>query len=150
MLDITEPDSKPEPEIKEKPADKPKAATKIAVTEHVDEEPASAPKVPKKATKKPVAIAITHDDEKPAPEESPTDSELSAAIEETNKELAEKAGTAPVVAKEKEPQKPKKLTITHFEEPEPATEVPAEPEPVPDETVEETETVTETAPEVTT
>lgn len=114
MLDITAPEPSPEEqkpsEVTETPAPK---STKITIADSSEEIP-SAPAVPsKKTAKKVVPVTDSAVQEEPVvPEAEPTSSpELAAAIEETNKELAEQTGTAPLL-----PKNSKKVLITHFDE----------------------------------
>lgn len=95
----------------------------VNVPDAAPESPAAVP-----AEKKTVSISITHDDEpseKPAakPKKATTKSEVAAAAEALNEQLASEVGTAPLL--EAAPAKPKKITITHNDEqPEPAVELP--------------------------
>jgi hypothetical protein len=113
MLDVNATEAAPEIEqlVETTQPALPKS-TKISVT-HDAEEAASAPAVPtKKSAKKAIAANQAEESITAADQEAPIDTELAAAIEETNKELAE-AATAPLV----EPKTSKKVVITHFEEP---------------------------------
>jgi hypothetical protein len=127
MLDVNVPEGaeKIEPAI-EAPAEKPPKSTKITIAD-IPEEPPTAPAVStKKSAKK--AITVTHDEDAGPEivEAAAEDAELVAAIEETNKALAEVA-TAPLV--ETPPKNSKKVLITHFEEStENSEEAAAEPE----------------------
>ncbi len=109
MLDVTVPD---EPETE-------------AASTAGQSSPASAPEVKgKSGQKSPIAISVTSsDDDAPTDaKESPDNTDLVAAIEETNKQLAaQQTPSAPLVT----PTKPgKKLTITHFDdEPEKSEDV---------------------------
>lgn len=156
MLDVTVPDLPTPPEI---PEPKPAKPTKITISE--PETPSAPELTPKKTSKKPVSIAVTHHEDEPVKEaaDAPVDLELAAAIEEANKQLAgQQPETAPLVPVEPEaPKKSKKVVITHFDEPteeisEPdaaAEETPlAEPEQPEPELTESTEPETET-PEAT-
>ncbi len=169
MLDVTATGESGE-EMTPEPLASPKS-TKISVT--ADEVPSAPIVTPKKAVKKSVSIAITHDADEPeepvlnTPAPAEPDTELTAAIEEANKQLAEQesAATAPLIPEEPVvPKKGKKVTITHFDEPdsthepeEPLPDVADEPEPskveevepevTPEEAAEPTEVTDDETPE---
>jgi Tol biopolymer transport system component len=105
------------------------------------EEPEAKPTVAAPASKlkakKGVSINVVDHTDEPtnvAPKAEPKSTELIAAIEATNEQLAAQAGTAPLVAKPA-PAKAKKVAITHFDDDETSvdikdTESLAEDEPV--------------------
>jgi Tol biopolymer transport system component len=124
MLDVNIPEgvdkSEKKPEALEEKAPK---STKIGVVDSAEEIPSAPAVTPKKSPKKAVAIAVSHDEE--APEvavDATVPDELEAAIDETNKELAEQAGIATAPLIETPPSNSKKVVITHFEDPEPETD----------------------------